>query len=308
MRQQLVTVEKFAGLFAGRTEAFGHEAGRCVHRAASIAAWVGHLYGKHPIGTYPVLPNNTCWWSCVDIDQDLPQAAKEVADVYAHFGIRAWTERSRSKGWHVWVFHDEPMDCALARAAGRAAVHLVDLPPTTEVNPKQDRLPPGKLGNYVRLPYAWIDRDRGPHRKMVDLESGEVWTLEAFLTEASATRASAGLFEPLAVLAPRPASKPAGTFTKAAHGVLASMGDAEGHKRVFDIQAVGAVADGRARVPKGQRDATFYTLANFLHGIGTERYEAEQIVLRVLHQQTDHEGDPYPASAALEKLDRVYRT
>lgn len=300
----LRTVERFADLFAGRPEAFGHEAGRCVHRAASLAAWVGHLYGKHPIGTYPVLANNTCWWSCVDIDQDLPQAAREVAEVYAHFGIKAWTERSRSKGWHVWVLHREPVDCSLARAAGRAAVHLVDLPPSTEVNPKQDQLPPGKLGNYVRLPYAWVDRDRGAHRKVID--EGEVLSLDDFLREASARRTCAASFEPLAALAPRTPQRSSGSFTAAAAGVLASMGEGDGHSRVFDIQAVGAVADGRARVPMGQRDSTFYTLANFLHGIGMEYPDAERIVLRVLHEQTDHGSDPFPESAAIEKLRRVY--
>lgn len=306
MRRQLEFVEQFSNLFAGRLEAFGHEAGRCVHRGPSVAAWVGHLFGAHPIGTYPVLPNNTCWWSCVDIDQDLPEAARDVAEVYSHFGIRAWTERSRSKGWHVWVFHSEPVPCAVARAAGRAAVHLVDLPSSTEVNPKQDSLPAGKLGNYVRLPYAWVDRNRGAHRKMVDLATGEMWVLPAFLDAARATRVPAVAFEALAALAPKTASRPAGAFTAAANGVLASMGEEVGHKRVFDIQAIGAVADGRARVPMGQRDTTFFTLANFLHGIGIERIEAEQIMLRVLHEQTDNDGDPFPESAVLEKVNRVY--
>ena len=85
------------------------------------------------------------------------------------------------------------------------------------------------------------------------------------------------------------------------------MGEAAGDKRkVFELQAIGAVAEGTARVPLGQRDTTFFTLANFLHGIGVEYPEAEQIVMRVLHEQTDHGHDPYPESAALEKLSRVY--
>lgn len=297
--QEEVTV--FADLFRGRTEAYGHEEGMCVREPLTGEVWRSHLYGKHPIGIYPVLPDNTVWWSCIDIDQDLPLAARDVADVYAHFGMGSWIERSRSKGWHVWIFHDSAVPCRVARAAGRAAVLLADLPATTEVNPKQDVLPDGKLGNYVRLPYAHVDRDNGFHRKMV--EGGEALSLADFLDLAPVTRVPERALARLAELAPRPSKRGPGVFAATAYSV--SGQDVPVRKGVFN-QEVAAVAEGTARVPKGQRDLTFFTLANFLHGIGVERVEAERIMRRVLDQQTDHGDDPFPWSSVLEKLERVY--
>lgn len=293
-------VDVFADLFRGRVDAYGHEEGMCVHEPLTRDVWRSHLYGRHPIGIYPVLPDNTVWWSCIDIDQDLPLAARDVADVYAHFGMGSWIERSRSKGWHVWIFHDSPIACEIARAAGRAAVMLADLPASTEVNPKQDRLPEGKLGNYVRLPYAHVDRDNGFHRKMI--EGGEALSLSEFLDLAPVTRVSRAGLERLAALGPKPQRKGPGVFATTAYSI---MGQGTPKVGVFN-QEVAAVAEGTARVPKGQRDLTFFTLANFLHGIGVERVEAERIMRRVLDTQTDHGDDPFPWSAVLEKIDRVY--
>lgn len=277
----------------------------CVHESLTETVWRSHLYGRHPIGVYPVLSDNTCWWSCIDIDKDLPLAARDVADIYAHFGMGAWIERSRSKGWHVWVFHDGPVACRIARAAGRAAVLLADLPDTTEVNPKQDVLPEGKLGNYVRLPYAKVDEHNGFHRKMV--EGGEALPLADFLDLAPVTRVNAASLMRLGELAPRPVKRGPGRFAETAYSIIGQFGEQqpESRKKVFN-QQVAAVAEGTARVPAGQRDTTFFTLANFLHGIGVERVEAERIMIRVLTQQTDHGDDPYPQSAVMEKLERVY--
>lgn len=96
-------------------------------------------------------------WGCTDLDDgydtSLPDA---LAIVYAlkKLGVQAHIERSKGKGYHVWVFADQWVPAEIMRRALLAAHQAADVRPT-EVNPKQTTL--AKLGrgvgNYVNLPY-----------------------------------------------------------------------------------------------------------------------------------------------------------
>ncbi len=153
-------VEQFARLFAGRTDAVGTDQGGML--PATPESWEGlwelHLNGNSPIGTYPLLDDNTVTWGCIDFDEgeDASWAhAVNVTTVLSTFDVKGWIERSRSKGYHVWVFPEYPNAAEVMREALLAACQLVDAP-TTEINPKQvdvTKLGKGK-GNYLRLPYA----------------------------------------------------------------------------------------------------------------------------------------------------------
>jgi len=77
----------------------------------------GHLFGKHTIGVYPLLQDETCWFLAVDFDKK--QWQEDVAVFLRscdEIGIPAALERSRSgKGGHVWMFFDRPIAASLAR-------------------------------------------------------------------------------------------------------------------------------------------------------------------------------------------------
>jgi hypothetical protein len=222
-------VEDFASLFQGRMDAFGTEEGGCFRPGppfeGNLHYWKEtverHLKGIVPIGVYPMVANysrlhmrpNTdidpMWevrWGAVDFDEgDEPSFvyAKNVHAVLGEFGITAWIERSRSKGFHVWVFVHDWVRAGLMRHALLAACQLVGAP-TKEINPKQVELKEGQLGNYVRAPYpgALTSRPNGAdaRRVMFDPYMKSVYTLGAFVALAILSRTNAGKLEQVAAL------------------------------------------------------------------------------------------------------------
>jgi hypothetical protein len=98
----------------------------------------------------------------------------KLHDALLEAGIVSWIEKSRSKGFHVWVFAEQAVLAEDMRNMLVVASHVAETP-TTEVNPKQTTLKAGQYGNYVRLPYPNLDdqqtdKQRIFHKK--DVESG----------------------------------------------------------------------------------------------------------------------------------------
>lgn len=143
--------ERFAELFAGRTDAHGVGGDR-PHVAHTAPDWLGHLEGSQPIGIFPLLPDRRVWWGCIDIDEDDIGLAANAWNVLKAQGLTSWVERSRSKGYHIWVFASESTPAAIMRQALLVPSQVLDDERlSAEVNPKN---PDAQgLGNWVRLPY-----------------------------------------------------------------------------------------------------------------------------------------------------------
>jgi hypothetical protein len=93
----------------------------------------GHPRGRHTVGVYPMLEDETCWFLAADFDKATwrDDAAAFVRACAAR-GIPAALERSRSgQGGHVWIFFAEPVPASVARQLG---AHLVT--ETMERNPE----------------------------------------------------------------------------------------------------------------------------------------------------------------------------
>ena len=129
-----------------------------------------HLRGRHTIGVYPMLADDTCRFLAVDFDGE---TWRRDADAYLAAcrmkGVPAALERSRSgNGAHVWLFFEEPVAASLARRLG---AHL--LTEAMERNPdigfrsydrffpSQDTLPQGGFGNLIALPLQGVPRESG---------------------------------------------------------------------------------------------------------------------------------------------------
>jgi hypothetical protein len=93
----------------------------------------GHLRGRHTIGMYPMLVDETCWFLAADFDKTTWRGdAAAFLQTCAARNVSAALERSRSgHGAHVWIFFAEPIPAALARRLG---AHLVT--ETMERNPE----------------------------------------------------------------------------------------------------------------------------------------------------------------------------
>jgi hypothetical protein len=86
--------------------------------------------------------------------------------VLRQVGVASHVERSRSKGYHLWVFFTEEMPAFDVRTGLMAACNVVGAP-TKEVNPKQVELSDRGWGNGVRLPYG-KNRPKGGHNEMTN--------------------------------------------------------------------------------------------------------------------------------------------
>lgn len=152
-------LKDFITLFRGRGDVYGHDEGRCVKAPLTTDVFQNH-FTTAPIGVYPMVPNGGDFyvaWGCSDFDTtDALDNAIKLHDALLEAGVVSWIEKSRSKGYHLWVFADTPVRAIDMRYMLLMASQVAEVP-TTEVNPKQKALKHGQYGNYVRLPYAHID-------------------------------------------------------------------------------------------------------------------------------------------------------
>lgn len=65
--------------------------------------------------------------------------------------VKAYVERSKSKGFHIWIFFDKPLRAVKARQFAKLVLHGLDVS-KIEVFPKQDEVREGGLGNCIWLP------------------------------------------------------------------------------------------------------------------------------------------------------------
>lgn len=129
-----------------------------------------HLTGKLTIGVYPLLPDETCWFTAVDFDKKSWIAdAAAFAVTCRRFQVPFAVERSRSgNGAHIWIFFDRPVLAANARQLGCALLtrtmenrHEIGLDSYDRLFPSQDTLPKGGFGNLIALPLQKRPRDQG---------------------------------------------------------------------------------------------------------------------------------------------------
>jgi hypothetical protein len=168
------TIAAYIKLFRGRGDAVGTWEGGSVRRTIDADDFKNHLTSSEPtdwIGVYPHLGDRGVSWGCIDIDGkdfralddidmwDWPrmiELANNIKSVLAHKSVYAHIEQTRN-GYHLWVFpEDGIVPARYMRRSLMAACKACKYDPK-EVNPKQEELAAGKLGNYVRLPYyGWL--------------------------------------------------------------------------------------------------------------------------------------------------------
>lgn len=176
-------LERFAFIFQGRTDVAGIFDPRTSqtytkHEPVTLSTYQRHIDGTESLGIFPLRDDNTVRWSCIDVDtQDLDLALRLRAFLATH-NVNSYIERTKSKGYHVWVFWSHDVPASWVRRLFRATLTAAGAPPKTELFPKQDAiLSPGKVGNFVNLPYDGRLVDK---RVMIE-DTGRVISLVDFL-------------------------------------------------------------------------------------------------------------------------------
>jgi len=129
-----------------------------------------HLRGRHVIGVYPLLRDETCWFLAADFDK---AAWKEDVAAFRETaraaGLAPVVERSRSgNGAHVWFFFSAPVPASTARKMGCFLItetmgrrHELSMESYDRLFPNQDTMPTGGFGNLIALPLQFNARKAG---------------------------------------------------------------------------------------------------------------------------------------------------
>lgn len=129
-----------------------------------------HLQGRHTIGIYPMLHDDTCWFLAADFDKnEWHEDVTAFAETCRHFEIPYAIERSRSgNGAHVWIFFTNPVLASAARKMGTFLItetmarrHQLSMSSYDRLFPNQDTQPKGGFGNLIALPLQFHPRKAG---------------------------------------------------------------------------------------------------------------------------------------------------
>ena len=157
MRPATEQIDLFKRIFSGRDDVYGcHDplTGEVWQNKRPVTAAVirDHLQGQRPCGIYPLVGDRT---KMVVVDFDVGDGALPLtfARRASALGVPGYSERSKSKGFHVWSFLDAQ---GVPAWKPRAVVGLILRQmgrPDTEVFPKHDKLTgAAKYGNFINLP------------------------------------------------------------------------------------------------------------------------------------------------------------
>lgn len=147
--------------------------GECPNRSfipVSDKVILDHFNGRHIIGVYPMLEDETCWFLAADFDKgSWKEDVAAFVETCRTAGVHPSVERSRSgNGAHVWFFFATPVAANVARRMGCSLItetmarrHQLSMESYDRLFPNQDTMPRGGFGNLIALPFQDKARKKG---------------------------------------------------------------------------------------------------------------------------------------------------
>lgn len=149
-------IDIFMRLFAGRTDVYGSydpDSGKSwqVKEPVDRSVIRKHLCGHRSFGLYPLVGEHAKILA-IDFDNEPLEVAVDCVSKFLEIGLESYIETSKSKGFHVWLFFNEPVIAANARLIAKKV--LADIgKPDAEIFPKQDRLNgDNSYGSFINAP------------------------------------------------------------------------------------------------------------------------------------------------------------
>lgn len=167
-------IKIFRSLFSGRDDAYGLETPQgsiAIREPLTDSIFLNHINGSKRIGTYPILQGDLVKWAVIDIDEekDLPKdeavkkSKEEATKLYVtclENNLFCYLEKSKARGFHIWIFLDQPLPAMKIRTALLKILKNVNL--DCEIFPKQETLTSDNgLGNFVYLPINGESKKEG---------------------------------------------------------------------------------------------------------------------------------------------------
>lgn len=143
-----------------------------------------HFTGKHILGIYPLLPDNTCYFVAADFDNH-KQDRNPLEDIKNFYEVCRMQEipcymlRSKSgKGYHGFIFFNSPVPARKARLIAFALLQEAEIigqdtqfSSFDRLFPNQNRLSGRGFGNLIALPFQGNAARKG-HTLFLDPDSG----------------------------------------------------------------------------------------------------------------------------------------
>ena len=150
-------VKLFTELFSGFQDAYGTydpKSGKYwqVKKQLTVKTIFEHLKGIQPFGFY-LLTGDMTKVGVADFDDQDSGLPVQFIKQASEYGIHSYLERSKSKGYHAWMFF--PGDGVTAWKVRLVIGHILKLidSPETEIFPKQDSIDNNEsYGNFINAP------------------------------------------------------------------------------------------------------------------------------------------------------------
>ena len=185
--------------------------GECPNQAFHVVddqSVLNHLQGRHVMGIYPLLEDDSCWLLAADFDKTTwREDVTAFVETCRSSGVSVSVERSQSgNGAHAWFFFTAPIPASIARKMGCFLItetmtrrHQLSMESYDRLFPSQDTMPRGGFGNLIALPLqhearkngntVFIDDDFEPYPDQWDylasVEPTAVSTVETIAEEAT---------------------------------------------------------------------------------------------------------------------------
>ncbi|MBP1906315.1 DNA-binding transcriptional regulator YhcF (GntR family) [Paenibacillus turicensis] len=112
---------------------------------------IAHLEGKRTVGCYYI--GKLSKFLCFDIDEPDPSIPLQLLKILKDMGFRSnelHIENSGSKGWHIWLFFEEPIPISRLTRFGKVIIaELGSMGSRIELRPEQSESSRG-----IKLPFA----------------------------------------------------------------------------------------------------------------------------------------------------------
>jgi superfamily II DNA or RNA helicase len=147
--------------------------GECPNQAFHLVddqAILNHLQGRHVMGVYPLLEDDSCWLLAADFDKSTwREDVAAFAETCRSAGVTVSVERSQSgNGAHAWFFFSTPIPASTTRKMGCFLItetmtcrHQLSMESYDRLFPSQDTMPRGGFGNLIALPLQHEARKKG---------------------------------------------------------------------------------------------------------------------------------------------------